>query len=417
MAMRIPRSEGIELPEYAENPFIVKLPPLFSAKKALEALRELPPFDPAERQHPAHLRAHYIFRLARWFEPLQKDLQLHASIGALIRQGYLGRDIRTGSYTRGLQESCVWIAKRDLNAPQSPICPAAASFALLGCSGMGKTTSVRRILGLYPQVIHHDEPLSLDQVVHLILDCPSGASPKQLCMSFFEKIGCLTDMPYLARYGGRRRSVDEMMIYMAHVAKLHALGVLVIDEIQHLKQARGTGADMLLNFLVTLVNTIGVPVIIVGTTSALPLLQGNFRQARRATGSPVWERMKEGPEWYHFITRMWPYQWTKEVTPLTDEIRQVLYKESQGIIDIVVKLFMLAQRRALELGLAHRPERLEAKLLRRVAFDHFAIIRPMIEALDRGDAEAFDDLRPLQDLVRQLLSDTLVRMSPSYSAS
>jgi hypothetical protein len=275
------------------------------------------------------------------------------------------------------------------------------------------------VLELYPQVIHHDEPFSLDQVVWVKLDCPYIGSPKQLCISFFKEIDRLLGTRYLGKHGARRISIDEMMVHMAHVANLHAAGVLVIDEIQHLNQARGTGPDAMLNFLVTLVNTIGIPVIIIGTLGALPLLQGDFRQARRASGhgSLVWERMEDGAAWRHFIEKMWTYQWTREAAPLTDEVRHVLYEESQGIIDIVVKLFMLTQLRALQLGATRgRREIIDAGLLKHVAAESFRVIHPMIDALKRGDRQAiakYDDIRPLQDHMLQAFSDAAARLTPS----
>ena len=55
---------------------------------------------------------------------------------------------------------------------------------------------------------------------------------------------------------------------MARVANLHAIGILVVDEIQHVKISRGEGS-VLLNFLVTLRNTIGVSLLMIGTMSAL----------------------------------------------------------------------------------------------------------------------------------------------------
>jgi hypothetical protein len=168
-----------------------------------------------------------------------------------------------------------------------------------------------------------------------------------------------------------------MIRNMFHVANLHAVGVLGIDEIQHLNQTRGVGADLLLNFLVTLVNTIGIPVLIVGTHGAMPVLQGNFRQARRASGvgGQVWDNLKPDRTWDHFVETMWRYQWTQEVTPLTDDLRQVLYEESQGIIDVVVKLFMLAQLRAIRLRAVRRhPERLDRELLLQVVAQDFNLL-------------------------------------------
>jgi len=345
-------------------------------------------------------------------------MQLETMFSTLLRQGYISRDPLTTDYVHRLRDGHERILTRTLTATRHAVRSSASSFALIGCSGVGKSQGIGRILERYNKVIVHEEPFSLHQVVWLKLDCPYAGSPKQLCINFFNEIDQLLGTRYLARYGGRRTSIDEMMVHMAHVANLHALGVLIIDEIQHLRQAKGTGPAAMLNFLVTLVNTIGIPVILIGTLGALPLLQGDFRQARRASGlgSLVWERMAPGPAWNHFVERLWRYQWTREATPLTDEIREVLYEESQGIIDVVIKLVMLTQLRALQLGdTRRRVETMDVGLLRQVARESFKLIRPMIDALKRNDREGiakYDDIRPLQDHMRQAFGDAQLRLSP-----
>lgn len=418
------RDDVTDLPEYRDNPFIAKLPHLLSAHEALQAMAEPPKFNEIERDYAAHLRAHCVLRLKNYFEPLGNHLQLEAKFSMLLRQGYLSRNPNTTDYIHRLQDGYERVVGKDLAAVRRPIRSTASSFALIGCSGIGKSYGMARVLERYPQVIHHAEPFSLDQVVWLKLDSPYKGSPKQLCISFFQEMDNLLGTHYRARYGASRSSLDEMMVQMAQIANLHALGVLIVDEIQHIKEAPGTGADALLNFLVTMVNTIGIPVIVIGTLGALPLLQGDFRQARRASGlgSLVWERMEVGATWNYFVDRMWSYQWTREVSPLTDEIRQALYEESQGIVDVLVNLFMMAQLRALELGvLRGRPERIDAGLLRQVAHEHLRLIHPMIDALKRNDREAiakYDDIRPLHDHARQVFGDSLARLSdlPSMTA-
>lgn len=410
-------ADVVDLPEFRDNPFIAKLPPLMPAIDILRALADPPIHQEAERNYPAHLRAECVHRLGRYFEPLERHLQLASKFATLLRQGYISRNPLGADFIHRLQDGHERVTRRELNVPAQRVRSTASSFALVGCSGIGKSKSVERVLELYPQTIHHSEPFSLDQVVWLKLDCPFMGSPKQLCISFFKEMDKRLGTNYLGKHGSGRKSIDEMMVHMAHVANLHALGVLIIDEIQHLRQARGPGPDALLNFLVTLVNTIGIPVIIIGTLGALPLLQGDFRQARRASGlgSMVWERLEAGPTWNHFVERLWRYQWLREVTPLTDEIREVLYDESQGIIDVVIKLFMLGQLHALQLGMA-RPgmEKLTVGLLRHVAKENFRLIHPMIDALKRGDRKAierYDDIRPLQDHVEEVFSSAMVRLN------
>lgn len=401
------------LPEYQSNPFIAKLPPLLSQREVLSALASRPEFQARERNYPAQIRKHCIMRLSRYFEPLERQFQLAERFGMLLRQGYIGRNPLTHDYIRHLQNGAERIEAKSLEIPaRHPIENTAASFALTGCSGIGKSKSIEKVLHQYPQCIQHTEPFSLIQIVWLKLDCPSQGSPKQLCINFFSAVDRLIGTNYLKWYGSRRASVDEMMVHMAQVANLHALGVLVIDEIQHLNKTK-VGPDALLNFLVTLVNTIGVPVILIGTLSAVPLLQENFRQARRASGlgSLIWDRMPQGKPWDYFIDQLWKYQWTRDCTPISPEIRMVMYDESQGILDIVVKLFMLAQLRAVHIGdVRGAPEFLTPQLLRKVAREDFRMVRPMLDALRTNDAKAllrYDDLLPLQLHVEQVLASAV----------
>lgn len=415
--------EPLTLPEYRDNPFIERLPPILSTAEALGQLTDLPQFDKAELRFPAHLRAHCVQRLGRYFDPLDRHLVLEARFSMLIRQGYLARNPANGHYIRRLQNAHERLEQCDLDTVvRHSIEPTANGFAIVGCSGIGKSRGIERVLSLYPQIIQHSRPFSLKQVVWLKLDCPYKGSPKQLCINFFAAMDRLLGTRYQRKYGSTRHGVDEMMARMAYVVELHALGVLVVDEIQHLRQAPGASRDDLLNFLVTLVNTIGIPVMIIGTLAAVPLLQSAFRQARRASGmgSLTWERLPPGPAWDGFVERMWSFQWTREHTPLTDDIRHVLYQETQGIVDLVVKLFMLAQVHAMQLGVMRgRDEKLDVGLLRHVAGENFALVAPMIEALRTNNAKAlvlFDDLSPLHDLVQQTIGDATARLT-TFAAS
>ena len=58
----------------------------------------------------------------------------------------------------------------------------------------------------------------------------------------------------------------------------------------------------MLNFFVQLVNTIGVPVILIGTYKASSILDGEFRNARRVSGQGdlIWSRMQNDDEWDYF---------------------------------------------------------------------------------------------------------------------
>jgi hypothetical protein len=82
-----------------------------------------------------------------------------------------------------------------------------------------------------------------------------------------------------------------------------------------------------------------------------------------------------------FTNALWKYQWLTNKEQLSEEIRDCWYELSQGVLDIVVKLFVLAQCRAIMTGL----ERITPRLLRQVYEDELKFVHPMIEALKSGD--------------------------------
>lgn len=411
------------LPEYENNPFIARLPPILSTKELFHRLRDLPYHDEAERQMSSHLRIHCAMRLGRYFNPNERHIALEQRVDVVIRQGYLGRNPNTTDYYLRLRNDLARVNARSFAAEATPMRATANGFALIGISGMGKTESIRRILGRYPQTIEHVEPVALVQVTWVQLECPYEGSVKQLCLNFFSKMDELQGTNFHSRYGGPRASLDEVTLQMAAIANRHAIGLIVIDEIQHLMEARGTGRNQMLNFLVTLVNRCSTPVMIIGTPRALPLLQGAFRQARRASGvgSVMWERMTPGKTWDQFVDRMWACQWTSEPSPLTDEIRAVLYDESQGIIDILVKLYMLAQIRAISFSdMKPRPELIDAEALRRTAKQNLGLVQPMIGALRSGRTDLineYDDLKPFAAYVEKTVDDALMRAGQALDAT
>jgi hypothetical protein len=187
-----------------------------------------------------------------------------------------------------------------------------------------------------------------------------------------------------------------MLPRMARVGALHRLGILVVDEIQNLNEAKSGGDKRMLNFFVQLVNTMGLPVVLIGTPKARPLLMREFRQARRSTGQgvPVWNTMAFNEIWQLFVESLWRYQYVQQPVALTAPLSQTFYDETQGITDFVIKLFMLAQIRAIVTG----QERITVEIVRSVAADSLSFARLALSALRRGDHAAlqqFEDLQPL----------------------
>jgi hypothetical protein len=377
-----------KISEYSGNPLIEALPEIMSRDEVIRDLAVYPPYSNKERELEAHYRVHVVQRLFQCFQPLPIHLDLESRISRVIRQGYLARNPFSPAFVGSMNNQTKLIQTQNTDiTSNSYFRTTAAGFTLIGFSGMGKTTAINRVLMLMPQVIVHSEykgmSFSLYQVTWLKIECPFDSSLRGLCIEFFLKVDSILGTNYYQKYGLTKRTIDTLMSIMSSIAKSIGLGVLIIDEIQHLSEAKGGGSSRMLNFLVTLVNTISVPVILIGTTKAMSILQSEFRQARRGSGQGdmIWERMKKDSNWNLLMEALWDYQWTKNPISFTEEISNAIYDESQGIVDIAVKLYAMAQVRAI----LSEKEEVDVELIKSVAKENLKLVRPMLQALKSGN--------------------------------
>ena len=399
--------------EYRNNPFIEALPPILSQEDVIERLSVYPSYDEKERLYDTKRRVHLTQRLYQYFQPLSLHFDLEDRFSRTIRQGYLSRNPLSANYASSLKNGSKIVKNPSLGFNNFDFRYTASGFTIMGVSGIGKTTSIDRVLSLYPQVILHSEyngvDLNLMQISWLKLDCPYDGSIKALCINFFAKVDSLLGTQYSMKFTSGQNTTATMLPRMAQVCTLHGIGVLVLDEIQHLSSSKSGGAEQLLNFFVTLVNTIGIPVIMIGTMKALAPLQSQFRQARRGSGQGdmVLDRMEKDDNWDILIEGLWEYQWTKTPTELTEELKDVLYDESQGITDIAVKLYIMAQIQAMT---STKKEIITPALIRQVAKSNLKLVKPMLDALRSGDLEKlarYEDITPIdiETFVSNRISD------------
>lgn len=386
--------------EYAGNPLIEALPDIWSGEDVVEMLTEEAGHNEGERMLDARYRMHCIQRLFHYFQPLEQHVDIEQRISRCIRQGYLCRNPMFKGYVQGLNSSYHELVTHGDYQSIRGFRSTAAGFTIIGMSGVGKSSAVERILALYPQLIRHSEyegqTMIMTQLVWLKLDCPHDGSIKGLCFEFFAAVDLAMGTDYFAKYTKARYTVDVLMIHMTQLAHLYCIGVIIIDEIQHLSLAKGGGSEKMLNFFVTLVNTIGVPIVLIGTTKAMSILQSEFRQARRGSGQGdlLWDRMGNDMSWEILITSMWENQWTKNVVALSGEMKETLYDESQGIIDIAVKLYAMVQIMAISTG----KETFAPEDIRRAAKEKLGLVSPMLAALRKGDKrkiEKYGDISPV----------------------
>lgn len=407
---------------YRGNPLIEALPRPLTDEEMLQALSFLPEFNPESRQWEDSERLRELSSLSNLMVPLSSHVQLGHALDSMMREGYVGRapmtsahisiyqEIHRDSQARGSSGGSSVDGFRQSHGTLSP----QLSQALVNVSGMGKTTTVRRVCARYPQVIYHQD-IDLYQITWLHFEMPSdGGGVKALLISIIEAISELVpDNTYYEDYVVRARpSEAALQSSVRRLLNKHCVGLLIPDEVQNAANGRKSN-QVVMTELTTLANKSRAPILYIGTPKAHQVLGLDLRQARRAmnltlgnwnplprhnlshdnSGAP----MQEPGEWVDFISVLWRYCWVRNPVPLTERLLDVIYDCTQGIIDLAIKLLVVAQSKAILDG----TETLTEQLLREAYQQHFEMLHPMLDAYRRKDFAAlarYDDLKlPMLD--------------------
>lgn len=391
MVVRKPLRGRIEFAEYKDAgiidykdfPLIEALPEILDEKEAAKKIKILQKFNPDELTLPASKRKHCVERLSTFIIPLNKHLDLEQKMSIFIRKGYLSRNITNADNVRRMRYAMMHFQRPDIAELEKekfniPL-PTSSGLGIIGISGAGKSSGISRILNIYPQIIIH-EKYKIKQLVWMKIDCPVTGTIKQLCLNFIHEISELMGGIDYKDYEGYK--TDELIRVMSSLALQNNLGVLVVDEIQYLHEVKSGGAAIMLNFFNTLINTIGVPIVLIGTPKARHLFTKEFRNIKRITdqGSVDWDRLnKDEGDWKTLLSYLWNHQWTLQKAELTPELEEAIYFESQGIPDLVIKIFKESQKRVIG-----NAELITTSVIHSVAQDQFQLLQPALDALRSG---------------------------------
>ena len=370
-------------PQPENNPLVLALPAIKSDLDWMKQLSTLPDYDEEQLQAPPYERAYYVPALKNFFAVSHRAQWLARQVDLMIRSGYAYRNPLHGDHFRELQRAYASAQAAKAGKAEKLVfskTSAILTSSLIGVSGMGKSTTMEAILAAYPQYLLH-EATGIHQIVWLKVDCPKDGNVKDLALNILRAFDAVLGTNHSPK-STKNVSVDELMARVMQLARVHCLGLLVVDELQNVSVRKSGGREELLNWFQELINELKLPVFILGTFKARDVLQLDVRHARRAgvIGSATWGPLARGAEFNLIIEELWRYQWLREPGALTEEFRTVVFEETQGIVAFIVDMFLVCQLHALSQG----KETLTADMFSEVARKNFEFLQPVLCALRSG---------------------------------
>ena len=402
---------------YKDNPFIQALPPLPSDTEIASALTFMPRFDNEERLLSVSTRVELTDVLSAIVFPLPRLVRLARSVITMIRTGYGPRLPFSTRARQSMQELyALQQAGTFVSVAQSQT-TSENSMALVATSGCGKSFGLKSIAGLFPTAIFHPD-LGVWQLPILIVEMSyDGESVHTLASEIFAALDrLLPDAGYTKDYMNRKGlNAMQRLTLALTLCREHNVGIIIVDEAQNQKsigneqlnpsRKRHPKSDMksetpLTKLLITASNIGKIPLLMAGTPEMQSIVGQRFTRARRMSGngSAQWRPLERSgnlakPGEFEMLLRaLWRYQWMRNPVELTQEWSDCFFYFTEGIPDIMVKLFKSSQIAAIVSG----KETLTPELIKATFDREFSAAAFGIQALRDRDRLLLDvatDLR------------------------
>ena len=86
------------IPWYNDNPFIEALPPILEPKFVIKALRSNVKLVHSDKNASPTTRSHLLAELmSNFFQPIIRHVQLESKLSIMLREGYVGRNLKSGN--------------------------------------------------------------------------------------------------------------------------------------------------------------------------------------------------------------------------------------------------------------------------------------------------------------------------------
>ena len=344
-----------------------------SAGELARALSYLPPkIDVAGLAH--HERLHLVSAVRDLHLPSPAGVAVARQIDLMLREGYRHRSPNSAKGWQSIYAlSSPSLAEQIKLAPAMIGSPLAA--AVMGVSGVGKTSAIERALALYPQCVEHDSFPQMarghKQLVWLKVEVPGSGKALDLGRALW----LATDIALGTDYSAQKPVADAksgtvlLNLWLRRVA-CHYLGIMSLDEIQNLfkigtlAQRKSTKAatqrpqlrivdDEALKFILTLINVAKIPIMVSGTHDAMEIFETRMSTSQRLTieGLIRFEHARTPEDDYFrdiLMPALFQYQFLDHKVNCSPQWQAHMHRFTAGLPRLCVNLWIQSQRLALE---------------------------------------------------------------------
>lgn len=290
-----------------------------------------------------------------YFVPSLTSTDSASRFYTLIRKGYISRDPREIHVRKRAMVISRFAGSKLEDLPWLP--GFALGMRIDGITGLGKTYEIRRAIDQLKPRIEHGKSAAADwthfnQVpvlyVGMSFDGSIGGLLYQILVSLDVALGTDYSMqPRLIRLPN-----EKLAVHVGILMLLHAVGVLVIDEIQATNFSDGSRGTTARTFFLRMLN-FGIPILLIGNPLGMRFIDGFSQDIRRFScgGSIKMHPFEMNDENYRNVLApgFWAYNVLPEPSSVIDPTGSILFSYCGGIRDFAGRLITAAQRIALDI--------------------------------------------------------------------
>lgn len=257
-------------------------------------------------------------------------------------------------------------------------------FSLIGPSGCGKSSAFKMLLSHYPQVIVHEtDKGKCIQILYLVVTCFPNSNFDALYSAIAKKIDEALNTDIYRDLMNKEKSLGRKQLRLVDWIEKFNIGMIIFDEIQLIDFS--VTKENSFESLMTIANQTKIAMAIIGTEDSYGKMFVNLRTIRRiGTNIPVSNYCQNKKYVFKIIQGLFNYQLFSKKVEATEDILEAFYKETQGVISLIVMLYISIQEDYL--SKRNKPV-IDAKYVSNIMKKNFPELRKKLSEINIADQE------------------------------